>query len=191
MGILGYDDPKGPHLASLALIPGEGSPVKIYLAAPLFSQIQRAWNRRLAEAIRSELPGTTVFLPQDLRTEGRYNDPRHYGTLYRRCLEAIRESDLLLAILDGSDVDSGVAFEIGVASTLGKRVVGLRTDYRPGAEQGVNLMIARACRYLVREFAFQEDLGMVARSVCRRLRKIQRELEDRSRTEPLNPEGKG
>jgi nucleoside 2-deoxyribosyltransferase len=43
---------------------------------------------------------------------------------------AIRRCDFLVAILDGVDVDSGTASEIGFAYGLGKRSYGLRTDGR-------------------------------------------------------------
>ncbi len=43
---------------------------------------------------------------------------------------AIRRCDLLVAVLDGVDVDSGTASEIGFAFGLGKRSFGLRTDSR-------------------------------------------------------------
>lgn len=43
---------------------------------------------------------------------------------------AIRRSDLVVAVLDGVDVDSGTASEIGFAYGLGKRSYGLRTDTR-------------------------------------------------------------
>src|SRR5688572_11142979 len=43
---------------------------------------------------------------------------------------AIRRSDIVVAILDGVDVDSGTASEIGFAYGLGKRSYGLRTDTR-------------------------------------------------------------
>jgi nucleoside 2-deoxyribosyltransferase len=36
----------------------------------------------------------------------------------------------LLAILDGAEVDSGTASEVGFASALGKKCFGLRTDIR-------------------------------------------------------------
>jgi nucleoside 2-deoxyribosyltransferase len=42
----------------------------------------------------------------------------------------IRESDLILANLDGSDVDSGTAAEIGFAYGLGKKIIGYRGDFR-------------------------------------------------------------
>jgi nucleoside 2-deoxyribosyltransferase len=56
----------------------------------------------------------------------------------------IREADGVLAVLDGTDVDSGTASEIGFASALGKVVVGLRTDVRlAGDNEGaiVNLQV--------------------------------------------------
>ncbi len=44
--------------------------------------------------------------------------------------EAIRRCDLVVAVLDGVDVDSGTASEIGFAAGLGKPSFGLRTDSR-------------------------------------------------------------
>jgi nucleoside 2-deoxyribosyltransferase len=43
---------------------------------------------------------------------------------------AIRRSDIVVAVLDGVDVDSGTASEIGFAAGLGKPSFGLRTDSR-------------------------------------------------------------
>ena len=43
---------------------------------------------------------------------------------------SIRGADLVLAVLDGSDVDSGTASEIGFAFALGKPIWGLRGDMR-------------------------------------------------------------
>lgn len=44
--------------------------------------------------------------------------------------ERIRAADALTAVLDGVDVDSGTAAEIGFAYALGKPIFGLRTDFR-------------------------------------------------------------
>ena len=48
----------------------------------------------------------------------------------RRNAEMIKAADSVLAFLDGTDVDSGTAAEIGYAAALGKLVVGVRTDSR-------------------------------------------------------------
>ena len=49
------------------------------------------------------------------------------GRLNRQSIDA---SDALFAILDGVDVDSGTAAEIGYAFGRGKYISGLRTDFR-------------------------------------------------------------
>ena len=61
----------------------------------------------------------------------------------------IERADLVLAILDGVDVDSGTAAEIGYAAALGRRVVGLRLDLRhAGDNEGVlvNLQVEHFIR---------------------------------------------
>jgi nucleoside 2-deoxyribosyltransferase len=42
----------------------------------------------------------------------------------------IKASRIVLAVLDGSDIDSGVASEIGYAYALGKKIIGYRSDTR-------------------------------------------------------------
>ena len=44
--------------------------------------------------------------------------------------KAIEESDLLVAVLDGLDIDSGTACEIGYAAAHGKKIIGIRNDFR-------------------------------------------------------------
>lgn len=59
-------------------------------------------------------------------------------------VERIRAAAGVLAVLDGTDVDSGTAAEIGCASAWGLPVVGLRTDLRrTGDNEGatVNLQV--------------------------------------------------
>lgn len=56
----------------------------------------------------------------------------------------IDDADGVVAILDGVDVDSGTAAEIGYAFAQGKRIEGLRTDWRlTGDNEGsiVNLQV--------------------------------------------------
>lgn len=56
----------------------------------------------------------------------------------------IRSADALFAVLDGTDVDSGTAAEIGFAAALGMPVVGLRLDLRRAGDNDgavVNLQV--------------------------------------------------
>jgi nucleoside 2-deoxyribosyltransferase len=62
----------------------------------------------------------------------------------RRNAELIRESAGVLAFLDGPDVDSGTAAEIGFAAALEKPIVGVRTDTRSSGDNEaamVNLQV--------------------------------------------------
>ncbi len=52
---------------------------------------------------------------------------------------AIRECKMLLAVLDGAEIDSGTASEIGFAVGIGRRSYGLRTDWRDSGEFGLPL----------------------------------------------------
>jgi len=64
--------------------------------------------------------------------------------------QGIKECDIVLAVLDGSDVDSGTAAEIGFAYAIGKRIVGYRSDFRMGGDNEgaiVNLQV----EYFIRQ----------------------------------------
>ncbi len=57
----------------------------------------------------------------------------------RRNSAAIRSADLLVALLDGQEVDSGTAAEVGYGAGIGKRCFGLRTDLRQNGEAAVEV----------------------------------------------------
>ena len=52
----------------------------------------------------------------------------------------IRDAAGVLAILDGEDVDSGTAAEIGYAAALPRPVVGVRTDLRTTGDNEATLV---------------------------------------------------
>lgn len=59
-------------------------------------------------------------------------------------IQAIEESDIIIAVLDGTDVDSGTATEIGYGSALGKPIIGYRGDFRLSSDNDgciVNLQV--------------------------------------------------
>lgn len=71
--------------------------------------------------------------------------------------KAIDESDCILAILDGTDVDSGVAVEIGYGFAAGKKIIGYRGDFRLSADNEgatVNLQV---------EYFIEQSGGRIAR----------------------------
>jgi nucleoside 2-deoxyribosyltransferase len=114
----------------------------IYLAAPLFSLAELDFNHKLKNEI--EKIGLNVFLPQE-DSNKYHNEDNRQQIIFNENLAAIDRSDILVAVLDGVDVDSGTAWEIGYAYAKGKPVFGLRTDFRTlGIEGSVNLMIERS-----------------------------------------------
>lgn len=56
-------------------------------------------------------------------------------------VQAIKSAKMILAVLDGVDVDSGTASEIWWGSMIWKRIVGIRTDFRWNSADGVAVKI--------------------------------------------------
>lgn len=114
----------------------------VYLAAPLFSEAECDFNRKLRDNIIDL--GFRVFLPQEDSNNIKDKTNRQEIIFGKNCA-AIENSDIIIAVIDGADVDSGTAWEIGYAYSKGKTILGLRTDFRTlGIEGNVNLMIERS-----------------------------------------------
>jgi len=140
--------------------------VRIYLSGPLFTQVQRGWNRMLAAALQERIAGAEVILPQDYKFGQSYNKRRDFPKIFHACVEGVRQADVVVAVLDGADVDSGTAFEVGLAYERGIPVVGVRTDYRQGQDRGVNLAVSGACTAILREMSFGEDMDQLVKDLA-------------------------
>jgi nucleoside 2-deoxyribosyltransferase len=145
--------------------------MKIYFAGPLFTQNERIWNRDLAARISGLDNSIEVFLPQKVTIESKFNDPKMYTRLFKILVEAIDASDAVVAILDGADSDSGTSWEVGYAYGKGKRVIGVRTDFRKNDDKGLNVMLRRSLDAYVFHMSFSESLDLVAKAIVRKLRK--------------------
>src|SRR5277367_6492880 len=95
----------------------------LYFAAPLFSDGERAFNLRVADAVGRWFD---VYLPQrdgsllaNFVSRG-VDISVAYQSIFDRDLQAIRECDVCLIVLDGRTVDEGAAFELGFSYALGK-----------------------------------------------------------------------
>jgi nucleoside 2-deoxyribosyltransferase len=114
---------------------GVASELLVYVASPLgFSAAGRLWNSSVLIPVLLEA-GLQPLDPWSKPGSGAGTSVAGYSTEENARLAAeneamIRRAAGLLAVLDGADVDSGTAAEIGFASALGKRIVGLRTDFR-------------------------------------------------------------
>jgi len=126
----------------------------IYLAGPLFSEAKQAWHRATKARIEAETKYDVIwpfelFDQTEILTWGDAAPLRVMET----CRDAINLCGLMVALLDGPQVDDGTAWEIGYAHAKGVPVIGVRTDFRqagdvPGAL--VNCTVHASCGIIVR-----------------------------------------
>ena len=145
---------------------------KIYLASPLgFAESTRDFMAVMESQIAA--CGYTVLNPWHLATPEQLeaaalieNTDQRRQALHKVNMEvagrnekAIRECQAVVAVLDGADVDSGTASEIGFAYALGKRIYGYRSDFRiAGDNEGslINLQV---------EYWIEKSGGRIVRSL--------------------------
>lgn len=101
--------------------------MNIYWANSIFSQADRDFNSACVMRLRAH--GLLVQSPQDLP----FNSGDHIATadgIFQTDTAMIENCDVLIACIDQETIDCGVACEIGIAWALGKRIIGLYTDFR-------------------------------------------------------------
>ena len=133
--------------------------MKIYQAGPLFSDADRAWHWVFKAKL--EAAGYDVLWPGDLFAAGEKVTAKQIMEADR---DALLSCDVVVALLDGAQVDDGTAWEIGYAYARGIPVIGLRTDFRLCADcvNGlVNAMIQGSVLSMCR--SADEVLGVLGR----------------------------
>jgi len=120
--------------------------MRIYFAGPLFTPYERDYISKSAQTLRKH--GLDPFVPHESPKEEIPNDTRSRA---KRCYDndfgAIYESNAMLAIINGAEVDDGTAAEIGIFYALmqtddtKKGIVALHDDWRTkdgGEGKGLN-----------------------------------------------------
>jgi nucleoside 2-deoxyribosyltransferase len=132
---------------------------RIYLAAPLFTSVDRERNSALAALLSAR--GLQTFLPQDI-APANGPDGLDFGPVFVGCRSGVDAADAVVAIVDGLEVDSGVAWEIGYASAIGKPILCIRTDIRGGdSKASLNVMLAYSATQLSFVTSFRRTHSMV------------------------------
>ncbi|MCR5563248.1 MAG: nucleoside 2-deoxyribosyltransferase [Desulfovibrio sp.] len=122
--------------------------MRIYQAGPLFTAAEILWHRDFKHHLTAaghdvRWPGD-FFTPPEIDSWGA-DAPK---MIMKKDRSAIDDCDVVVALLDGAQVDDGTAWEIGYAFARGKPVVGIRTDFRNGGDTShgrVNAMIEGSC----------------------------------------------
>ena len=113
---------------------------KVYLSGPLFSQAEIEWASRIRTSLESQLEAEVIW-PHETAS----GSPQE---IFEANTRALMGCDIMIAILDGPQVDDGTAWEMGYFYSLGKRIVGIRTDFRRAGEtpkSKVNIMLEQSC----------------------------------------------
>tara|TARA_B000000565_G_scaffold95051_1_gene70572 strand:- start:375 stop:803 length:429 start_codon:yes stop_codon:yes gene_type:complete len=108
---------------------------KIYIAGPLFNKHERGYLEDIAEILEKE--GFDCFLPHrdltgvnesELKTTTMSQDTKN--KIFVADLNALKESDLTVALITGWDIDSGTSAEIGYTYANGKPIIGIDASER-------------------------------------------------------------
>jgi nucleoside 2-deoxyribosyltransferase len=142
---------------------------KVYIAAPLFNEMERCRNSELKEFIKSL--GFDVFLAQDdvglsydmVTPETKYQVRKQ---IFEGDLNGIRKSDIIVILLDGRTPDEGACVELGMGWILGKPCIGYKTDNRALDKNGDDNIMIEGCL----EFQMTRTLDELRVCLCRFLK---------------------
>ena len=82
-------------------------------------------------------------------------------------IQAIDRADGIIAVLDGADVDSGTAAEIGYGYGKGKRILGYRGDFRLATDNDGGLVNIQV------QYFIEHSGGVIATTLAELLQAIQ------------------
>lgn len=97
--------------------------MKAYIAGPLFNVHER-WFLEKIDQLCHEL-GITTFLPH---RDANFEDESGALAIFKADVEGLLECHIVIALLDGQDIDSGTCVEMGIAWHSGLDVAGITTD---------------------------------------------------------------
>ena len=121
-------------------------PAVVYYAAPLFTDAERAWNAANARTLRELSRGDIELLvPQEFCAALDAGASPDFARIFAACVAHLDRAQVVIAVLDGADPDSGTCWEAGYAYAKGIPVIGLRTDWRPAEDGPANCMLTRSC----------------------------------------------
>lgn len=140
--------------------------MKAYLANGLFSLGDRLVNERLASAIRQAIPEIELYVPQE---NDAINDKTAYAdslAIAEADLVMLQKSDVLVAVLDGVEIDSGVAAEIGAFAMLNRPIVGVFTDVRQQGRENMMKIEALIRDGIENQFVYRNlfVIGLIKRN---------------------------
>lgn len=94
-----------------------------YIASPFFTDVQRDMVRKVARRLRSL--GNDVYVPMEHEIPAAWEKPNAQWAkeVFEEDRKAIDNSDAVIVINWGMNVDTGTAWECGYACGIGKKVL--------------------------------------------------------------------
>jgi nucleoside 2-deoxyribosyltransferase len=100
---------------------------KIYIAGPLFTPPERSLLEDIDNLCRDA--GYDTYLPhRDAGLFNREETPSRF--FFEKDLDHLNDSVLIIAVLNGAEIDPGTGWEMGYAFARGKKIVGFLDDNR-------------------------------------------------------------
>ncbi len=135
----------------------------VYIAGPLFSESELEFNRKLNTFLKNL--GFNTFLPQEdghllseLMEQG-FEKDNAIKMIFQMDAEKIKDSDIIVFVMDGRVPDEGACVEIGLAYAYDKECFGLKTDSRSLMSDMDNPLIIGALKgRIARSFPELESL---------------------------------
>ncbi len=142
----------------------------VYVAGPLFSEAERTFLEKMVDILAESAnldPYKDFFLPH--RDGGELGKGPKRKDIFDLDMNKLNSADIVVALLDGQDVDSGTCIELGYAHAKGKKIFGILTDFRSYYTSDVephrpNLMIWGVCEKGATLFHKLTDLAESFRS---------------------------
>jgi len=144
--------------------------VVIYWAAPLFSQAERVWNRLCADFL--ETKGYEVILPQERANAYIKEGIIDFKGLVNNCYLLALRCDIMIAVLDGPDTDSGTSLECGlrIGAKAGK-IIGVRTDFRKAEDGQLNAMF-RLLDHIIYQSSIDESVAILCDKIDNKIMEL-------------------
>ena len=123
----------------------------VYVAGPLFSQAEREFLEKMVDSLAKSAhldPTKHFFLPH--RDGGELGKGPTRTGIFNLDISNLSQASIIVALLDGQDVDSGTCIELGYAYASRKKIFGIITDFRSYCTndhepQRPNLMVWGVC----------------------------------------------
>ena len=114
--------------------------MKIYVAGPLFTTAEQDFNVLFKARLEALDKNLDILLPQmqGQKVAGKENFEK---LIFDHCKNGVYDTDVIVAFLEGPDVDSGTCIELGLAYAHKKKIIGVRTDFRGSESEGLNIMV--------------------------------------------------